>query len=326
MSSKNSSKLFRILCRAGLTIGAIYAFNKIHYFYAVKNRLLTARPENFFVWRGLRVYYTEKGSGSPVLLIHAAHPAASAYEWNEIEDRLAKNHKVYTLDLPGCGRSDKPVLQYTSALYAAVIKDFVTTMSLTNAAAVASNLSAPITILANACEPGLFSSITLISPPSVSALSKLPSSWSRLKLKIMSLPVLGSFIYNLTYTRQQIDLQFSERYFYNPFHDTEELVNHYFESAHLSYGNGYALSASIAGNLLNIDIRYAARNTDIPVLILEGEAIPKRNYIIDEWEALNSRFEVITIEHTRELPHLEEPEKVVRHIANFLDQKGTAAV
>ena len=41
----------------------------------------------------------KKGTGSPILLIHDALPGASGYEWSKIEDELAVDHTVYTVDL-----------------------------------------------------------------------------------------------------------------------------------------------------------------------------------------------------------------------------------
>lgn len=38
---------------------------------------------------------------------------------------LAKHHTVYTMDLIGCGRSDKPKITYTSYLYVQLINDFI---------------------------------------------------------------------------------------------------------------------------------------------------------------------------------------------------------
>lgn len=49
-----------------------------------------------------------------MLLLHDLHCASSGREWQYIEDALAQDHTVYTLDLLGCGRSDKPAITYTN--------------------------------------------------------------------------------------------------------------------------------------------------------------------------------------------------------------------
>ncbi|MEM9860723.1 MAG: alpha/beta fold hydrolase [Myxococcota bacterium] len=51
----------------------------------------------------------------PVLLVHSVNAAASAYEVRPIFERL-RERKVYALDLPGFGRSERPKRRYTPAL------------------------------------------------------------------------------------------------------------------------------------------------------------------------------------------------------------------
>lgn len=67
----------------------------------------------------------QKGTGSPILLIHDTLPGASGYEWSKIEDELAIDHTVYTVDLLGCGRSDKSSITYTNFVYVQMISDFI---------------------------------------------------------------------------------------------------------------------------------------------------------------------------------------------------------
>ena len=116
-----------------------------------------------------------------------------------------------------------------------------------------------------------------------------------------------------------IDYAFSERYFYNPFHDNEELVDLYFESAQLGYGNGHYLHGSMIGKYLNINVDYAVTNLRTPVKIIEGGAIGDADQVIHEWTSLNSSIEAVVIPHTKQLPQLEEPGKVLDEIRSFID-------
>ena len=301
-----------------LTAGGMYAFNKFYSMYAVRNRKLPSRPENYFSWRGLKIFYSMKGSGTPVVLLHAIHPASSSYEWNEIEDKLAQNHTVYALDLPGCGRSEKPRLHYTNFFYVSLLRDFLHTMSIKNSILVASNLTSAVGVMAEAYDPGLFSKMILINPPAASSLSEVPDQFSKTLMFILNLPLLGSFIYNILSSKPQIDLAFTEKYFYNPFHDNEDLVDIYFESAQSGYGNGHYLYGSIVGKYLNINVNYAVKNLSLPVKILEGESTENAEQAILEWTSLNKSIEAVTITHTRQLPHLEEPERVLEEINSFI--------
>ena len=85
---------------------------------------------NYYHWRFGDIYYTKKGKGSPILLIHDMLPGGSGYEWGKIEDDLALEHTVYNLDLPGCGRSEKSGITYTNFVYVqAICNHFIYNMN-----------------------------------------------------------------------------------------------------------------------------------------------------------------------------------------------------
>ena len=84
---------------------------QIHLHFTVSRRKYFNSNQRNSLSRWL-ILYTKKGSGSPVLLIHDIVPGACGYEWNRIEEELAMEHTVYTIDLLGCGRSEKPGVTY----------------------------------------------------------------------------------------------------------------------------------------------------------------------------------------------------------------------
>jgi pimeloyl-ACP methyl ester carboxylesterase len=58
---------------------------------------------------GVRVHYTDEGSGSPVVLLHGfAVTADLNWRWPGITRELAREHRVISMDLRGHGRSGKP--------------------------------------------------------------------------------------------------------------------------------------------------------------------------------------------------------------------------
>lgn len=74
----------------------------------------------------VRLFYEEKGAGSPVLLIHGF--GTSTYTWKRIAPQLAETHRVIAVDLKGFGQSDKPMDERYSVsdqaeLLAQLIKD-----------------------------------------------------------------------------------------------------------------------------------------------------------------------------------------------------------
>ena len=59
--------------------------------------------------KGVKIAYTVRGQGEPVILIHG-WLASGWINWDlpGISDLLAKDHQVITIDMPGHGLSDKP--------------------------------------------------------------------------------------------------------------------------------------------------------------------------------------------------------------------------
>lgn len=101
-------KKFKLLSLGGLTIAGIHFFNK---YISEKSLVQNNSFTDFeYKWSYGSIRYSKQGNGAPVLLIHDLTAGSSSYEWKFIASSLEKKHTVYTLDLLGCGNSDKPVL------------------------------------------------------------------------------------------------------------------------------------------------------------------------------------------------------------------------
>ena len=320
MEALLDNKYIRRLQKLTVLAAGMFIFNKIHAAIAVKKHCLSTSQGQFFNWKGIRVYYEKHGSGSPIVLLHALHPAASSFEWHSVIDALAEKHTVYTIDLPGCGRSDKPDTLFTNFYFVQLVRDFIKELSISHCVLVGSNLSAAVAVIASVYEPDLADKLIFVNPPSASALAETPDRISRMKYRILGLPLIGTFIYHLLASRMQIDLYFSEKYFYNPFHDTDDLVDTYFESALLDNGKGHFFAASLLGKYMNMNIEHALSELKVPAKLIEGSATDHAQVTIQEWKAIQPSIETVLIEHTRQLPMLEEPEQTAAEILNFIDK------
>jgi len=98
--------------------------------------------EGTFRWRGMDVAYTEGGDPDDpdLVLLHGINAAASSGEWREVFGDLTADYHVIAPDFPGYGRSDRPPLRYSAALYEDFVRDFLSTFD--EPAVVASSLSA----------------------------------------------------------------------------------------------------------------------------------------------------------------------------------------
>ena len=123
MNWKKNLKTCTIL--TGLTVASMHIVNRFVYYMSTIDEMLSDKDAEYYDWRFGRICYHKTGSGSPLLLIHDLNVCSSSYEWNQIVDQLSKTNTVYTIDLLGCGRSDKPYLTYTNYLYVQLITDFI---------------------------------------------------------------------------------------------------------------------------------------------------------------------------------------------------------
>jgi pimeloyl-ACP methyl ester carboxylesterase len=59
-----------------------------------------------FDYQGIKINYYQAGQGPPVILLHGF--GACTYTWRYLAPVLARDHRVFALDLKGYGLSDKP--------------------------------------------------------------------------------------------------------------------------------------------------------------------------------------------------------------------------
>lgn len=315
---KKSTKCFLFLTTA--TVAGMYAYNKFVASSATRKNLLTTKDGDFYDWKQGKVFYTRQGEGSPILLIHDINPASSSYEWNRIIKRLEKNHTVYTIDLLGCGRSEKPQITYTNYLYVQLITAFIKDVIKEKPDIVASNLSASFVIMANNIDKDLFNRIIFINPVSVKKLEIVPDDISKCKQRIFELPLIGTFIYNILSNPVHIDRNFRNKYFAKTNLITSKMEDVYYESAHLDDSKGKYLYSSLLGNYVNINIAHALKKIDHPVYLIGSRGIKNNIHTLEEYRKLNSKFEIYMTSNSNLYPQLESPENIATLINLILKQ------
>ena len=73
---------------------------------------------------GVNLHYFCGGNGPPLVLVHGLGSSAAVEFYYNLEP-LAAHHRVFAIDLPGFGRSDKPVLEYTIDLFVRAVSDLM---------------------------------------------------------------------------------------------------------------------------------------------------------------------------------------------------------
>ncbi|AGA89281.1 putative hydrolase or acyltransferase of alpha/beta superfamily [Thioflavicoccus mobilis 8321] len=157
---------------------------------------------------GVRINYYVDGpeGGRPLVLIHAVNAAPSTYELKPLFEHYCATRRVYALDLPGFGFSDRGDRRYSPQLYSGVIADFVRRAVGEPVDAIALSLGCEFTSGAALREPDLFATLALISPTGFSE-RNLPNGQGQLAKwlhKALSVPLWGSRLFSLLTVRPSI--------------------------------------------------------------------------------------------------------------------------
>lgn len=313
---KKSTKLFFLA--VGSAITSIYIYNRFIEQTATKNHLLKDTHGNYYEWKHGNIFYTKTGTGSPILLVHDINTTASSEEWKKIIHRFEKTHTVYTLDLLGCGRSDKPAMEYTNYLYVQLLTDFIKDIIQEKTKVIASNISASSVILANHIDNELFENIVLINPVSLKDLEIIPDKKSKLIKRIIELPFIGTFLYNQMNNSHKIDNSFRTEYFEKSQLISSTMEDIYYEAAHLNGSNGRFLYSSMIGNYLNNGAVHAVKTLNTPTLIVGSKEMSKYTLVLDDYHKLNNSIEIVKLTNGNLYPHMEVPEKVYSVIENYI--------
>ena len=189
---ENRKKLLKGIGITAVAAGTVYGINRLVFFLSTVKELLTSKEKSYYSWRFGNIYYSKKGEGKPVLLIHSLTPSGADCEWHAILDELAESHTVYTIDLPGCGRSGKEKMIYTNYLYVQAVNDFVKHIIKAKTDIITSGDSSSIAVMACHSEPSLYGRFIFINPESLDHMVKRPKTWQKCLSYVMQLPLIGT--------------------------------------------------------------------------------------------------------------------------------------
>ena len=315
----NSSLWRRLLLSGGAVLGAAAAYNAYARRGVDRIPNLIGGEEGGWSWRGRRISFTTRGAGPPILFIHGIHAAAWSYEWRHNVDYLARDHTVYTIDLLGFGRSDRPPMRYTARTYIALISDFVAQVVGGSCVLVANSLSAAYAIVLGARDPQRFPALVLIQPTGLTRLNDASGVGGDAGRMAIDSPVVGTAAFNALASRRNIRRWLEEAYADNTL-VTRELVDTAYEVSH-QRGARHAPAAFIAGHL-NIDIRRALRRLHQPALLFWGEEAqiaPVEE--IRGFRSVKPDFDVHILSPAGDLPQDERPDDFNVILSSWLNRR-----
>lgn len=299
-------------------VGAVCLINKGIFYYSTLKKVVDSENSHIYKWRFGNIFYTKCGQGRPILLVHDLNSAASSYEWKSIVGRLSKKYTVYTVDLIGCGRSDKPKMTYTNYLYVQLLNDFVREIIKAKTDIITSGSSGALGIMACHMEPDLYRKMMMINPQNPKETMKSPGWKQKLFKYVIETPILGTLIYNLRNAFYSTKRTFAKQYYHEAHLISKDDVKAYYQSAHFGGSASRYLYGSIHGYYTAIPVQKAVKEDNHSIVIVGGSKVNGIEETMDAYRHLNSSIETVVANNTKLLPQLEKPEQLMEFIDIYL--------
>lgn len=300
---------YKKLLNAGIISSALlfttWGINKLIFLRAGMKDMLFCENKHQYSWRFGNIFYTKKGSGSPLLLIHELKCTASADEWKSLINQLSKDHTVYALDLIGCGRSEKPKMTYTNYIYVQLINNFIKDVIGAKTDVITSGSSSNIAIMGCYSEPDLYRRIMMVNPSSMKDMAKYPKTNHKTLKYLVELPLIGTTIYNIANSHGTIFKEYKKKTLYPDIH-TQKDVDTMYESSHLGGPSARYLYASERSHFTNINMLHALKKLNHSMYIIGGKDLKDIEHTIEDYVSINPSIETELVDNCKQYLHIEQ--------------------
>ncbi|UIP00789.1 alpha/beta hydrolase [Halobaculum sp. CBA1158] len=270
-------------------------------------------------WRGMDVAYTEAGDADDetIVLLHGINAAGSAGEWREVFVDLSREYHVVAPDLPGFGRSDRPSLRYSAALYEDFVRDFLSEYP--GARVVASSLTGAY--VAGVAGDLDIADLTLVCPTAVAG----PEPPKTAVRELLRAPVIGEAAFALLASRPSIRYFNADHGYWDPEKAGEDWPDYEWRTTHQP-GARFAPASFISGHLnSDVDLASALAGLDAPTTIVWGREADLPPLATGRDLADDADCELIVFDDAMLLPHVEFGDEFVSVVAGDRPE-GTVSI
>lgn len=301
-----------------VTSTILFCLNKLANALATVKNLLKTDNGHFYKWKFGKIYYQKEGSGPALLLLHDLDCDRSSNDWSRILPLLSSQYTVYTIDLLGCGRSDRPNLTYTNYMYVQLLEGFIRDIIKEPVAIAAAGRSVTFSLLAAKNSPELITEALFFNPQSFREQSRYPRKEDKIRQTLISLPIFGTAYYNLKFSYSANINRAYEQYFASRRDVPSQFVNTCYESAHLMNSTGRYLYASLAGGYTNMNINRAVQTASIPIHIIVGKEEPVAGITLETFKYLNPEIDSAILPNCKHFPYYETPDQTAEAMRKLL--------
>lgn len=163
--------------------------------------------------------YIVEGEGSPIIVLHGWGANIDAVR--PIINIVKKNYKVYSLDLPGFGKSMEPKEAVGSFEYAEIVREFLKAMEIEKATFIGHSFGGKLSIILGAKYPELVDKLVLIDSAGL-----IPKRGAGYYIKVYSFKILRFIYKNLFFwIKDEKRLQkFYERFGSDDYRDSSGIM------------------------------------------------------------------------------------------------------
>jgi 4,5:9,10-diseco-3-hydroxy-5,9,17-trioxoandrosta-1(10),2-diene-4-oate hydrolase len=288
---------------------------------------MSAPEDRFVLIDSVRTRYWSGGrSGSPVLLLHGI--GAFSETWLMNFDALSRTHRVFALDLPGHGLSDRPPHPYTIEYFTQFIDAFVTSCRLDRVHLVGNSFGGGIALRYASVFPQKTNKLVLVANPGFSRELSLP-------LRLVGIPIIGKILLR-SRRNEESRRNRSMAILKGMLHDTDSvdlilkeiLIDMYSRMGAIPHG-GWAVHDILRRytNLSGIkprfmdEFRRVVQDVQAETLIVWGKndrVIPSEHAVLGKKNMLHA--ELHTIGKCGHMPQVEHPDEFNRVVLEFLER------
>lgn len=261
-----------------------------------------------------KVHYLEQGEGNPVILIHGF--LYNTVMWKKNIEDLAKNFKVYVIDLWGWGYSERlKELNYSYELYGKQIVGFMDALKIPRASLVGQSMGGGISVYAAAHFSDRVDKLILVDPTVI----PYPMTTTG---RIYQLPFVGEFL-NALPGNALIKKNLQTVWFYDPKKVTDDYVEEVARPMNIKGsldGMMFILRNVLKEPYVEAEAQKLAQ-LNKPILIIHGredKAIP-----LDRSQKVNALWkgsQLVIFEKAGHTPQEEYPEKFNPLALEFLSK------
>ncbi len=265
----------------------------------------------------------EGTSGSPIVLVHGVYGGASHRTFRKLLPLLDQAGKrVFILDLPGAGESDKPRRFYKIEDLDSFVENFLSEVVKERATVVAESLSGTAALKVSSSRPDLIRRLVLLSPTGINSLATPPSQREIRLFERLSNDdaALKAFFDNLL---NDNSLRFFLKFgFYDDTLVDEKLLDD-FRALKSNVDQRFISLSFVAGQIYR-SFEESSKNVFIPVLGIFGAEYENfqetKPSTAEDFRSVRPQFEYVEIPKSGSSVQREKPEDVAREILIFHEE------